>query len=271
MSTRNYEDYMQTDAPVFADLRALFDVEQVATVLDIGACEGEDSLRYARLFPRARVFAFEALPENQELVRAHFARHSDGRCELVPVALSAENGTATFHVSSGAPEDKPQGEDWDYGNKSSSLLPPGKVGRDWIPWLKFHRAITVPTRRLDDFCRERGLAAVDYMHIDVQGAEWLVLQGARDILPATRCIWMEVAETELYEGQRARSEVEAFLTAQGFRPVRRDTHDLESDVLYVNLRWPAGRRRWRAVRWKKFLGDVRMKLGRWRRLGRTWS
>lgn len=267
MTEKSYDDYVRQDSLVFSDLRALFTPANVRTVFDIGACEGEDSLRYARLFPNARVYAFEPLPANQALVKAHFKRLCATRCELVPLALSSENGTAVFHVSSGTPEEKPHGEEWNYGNKSSSLLPPERVGngKDWVPWLKFNETNVVTTATLDDFCAGRGITAIDYAQIDVQGAEWLVLQGARKMLPKIKCLWIEVADAEIYKGQRQRPEIDAYLAGLGFRPVRQVNNGLESDILYVNLRWPSGFRRWLLTciinGWHRF----RMALGRWRR------
>ncbi len=261
MTPEIYDAHVAEDAVVFPDLKALLRPEDVTTVFDIGACEGEDSLRYARLFPQAKVFAFEPLPANQKLIRHHFARLRAERCELVPWALSDRNGEATFHVSSGTPEDKPHGDDWDYGNKSSSLLAPERVGHEWVPWLKFEERIRVPTQRLDDFCADRAITEVDLMHIDVQGAEWLVLQGAQRMLPATKCIWMEVADAEIYQGQRTREEIEAWLGEHQFQAVRRDQHGLENDVLYVNLRYPRSRQRWRQIRRQQVLRKIRRRLG----------
>lgn len=265
MNAQDYDRYVQEDPPLFADLRQLFDLSSVKVVLDVGACEGEDSVRYARLFPQAHVFAFEPLSANQQLARAHFARLAADRCELVPLALSDTGGTAELHVSSGAPEEKVHGADWDYGNKSSSLLPPGLVGRSWLPWLKFERTETVATRTLDEFARGRGLAGIDFVHLDVQGAEWLVLQGAAATLPRIKCLWLEVADAELYRGQKQRTEIDAYLRRHGFRAIRRHSHDLESDLLYVNLRWRAGLRAWLGLALRAFPARARFVLGAWRR------
>jgi FkbM family methyltransferase len=265
MNAREYDAYVSEEPPLFADLRHLFDPARVRIVLDIGACEGEDSVRYARLFPAARVLAFEPLPSNQQLARAHFARLGADRCELVPLALSDASGTAELHVSSGAPEEKVHGAEWDYGNKSSSLLPPGLVGRTWLPWLKFEKKVTVTTRTLDDYARERAFDGIDFVHLDVQGAEWLVLQGASGTLPRVKCLWIEVADAEIYRGQKQRPEIDAFLRRRGFRALRQNRHDLESDLLYVNLRWPAGLRAWLALGLRTLPGRARFRLGAWRR------
>src|ERR1700719_879964 len=116
--------YLATPNEAEIELTNLFTTDQVITIFDIGACEGEESIRYIRRFSNAQVFAFEPLPENQQLMRDNLRRYSVTNAEIVPVALSDRVGEAMFHVSSGRPEKEFAGRNWNYGNKSSSLLAP---------------------------------------------------------------------------------------------------------------------------------------------------
>lgn len=221
-------------------------------LLDIGSCEGEDSIRYARLFPQSRVFAFEPLPENQAFIRANLTRHQTvDQVELVPLALDAQPGSAVFHVSSGAPRDRFAGENWNYGNKSSSLLAPVKEG---VPdWLTFTRTITVPVTTLDVFVSERRLPRVDFMHIDVQGAELRVLQGGEKTLRQTRALWLEVSKREAYAQQALANELHDWLVSRGFSLLHEEWRGDEGDRFYVRAGWWRARglllisalRRWR--------------------------
>jgi precorrin-6B methylase 2 len=70
----NISSYLAEVSPAEQELMRLFRADEALAVFDIGSCEGEDSIRYARRFPSARVFAFEPLPGNQQLIRANFAR-----------------------------------------------------------------------------------------------------------------------------------------------------------------------------------------------------
>jgi FkbM family methyltransferase len=47
---------------------------------------------------------------------------------------------------------------------------------------KLTRQETISIRRLDDFCKERALARIDFLKIDVEGAELDVLLGATEML-----------------------------------------------------------------------------------------
>lgn len=253
--------YLATPSEAELEFRRLFPAAAPRVIMDIGACEGEDSIRFTRLYPQAKVFAFEPLPSNQTLVRANLARYDAKRVELVPLALSNQQGEATFHVSSGRPPDLFAGKDWNYGNKSSSLLAPAGDGKIH-GWVEFKEAITVPTGTLDQFCAERGIDRIDFIQMDVQGAELLVLAGAERMLPHLTAIWLEVSSRKIYQDQVLDHEITRFLRARGFALA----HEIyladdvgEGDHLYVNTRqarvWPyllaqrtrAGLRRLRRV------------------------
>jgi FkbM family methyltransferase len=234
-------NYLAQPSEAEQEVRRLFRASETLVICDIGACEGEDSIRFARLFPRARVFAFEPLPANQTLIRANFTRYGVTNAELVPVALSDRAGEASFHVSSGRPSNLFAGENWNYGNKSSSLLPPASTS-PMHGWIEFKETVKVRTMTLDAFCAERGLDRIDFIQMDVQGAEQMVLNGARTMLPRTTAIWLEVSDQELYKGQKLRTDIEAFMCSHGFTLGHTVRREIEGDQLYVNTRrirvWP---------------------------------
>lgn len=256
-------EYLGTMPEQEQAVAGLFGAREPLTILDIGACEAEDSIRYARRFPQARIFAFEPLPENQQLIRANLREHQAGSVELVPVALAEKTGTATFHVSSGQPKEPAAGKQWNYGNKSSSLLPPA-AGDPMYGWVEFKESISVPTATLEDFCRDRGIGRIDFIHMDVQGAELLVLEGAGRKLRDVTALWLEVADVPQYRGQPLRGQVGDFMRARGFRLAFEVRHASEGDQFYINLRHP---RTWLwllRLRADKFMQQARFNIGRWK-------
>src|SRR6266478_2234566 len=96
--------YIETPSPASTELSKVFSSKASLTIFDIGSCEGEDTIRYARQFPFARLFAFEPLPANIELIRLNLNAFNTSNVEIVPCALSDQAGTAEFHVSSGRPQ-----------------------------------------------------------------------------------------------------------------------------------------------------------------------
>lgn len=215
------------------ELPKIFDTHDPLVIFDIGACEGEDSIRYARLFPNSRVYTFEPLPENQALVLANFEKFGVINAELHRIALADREGTSTFHVSSGKPPEKWEGEQWNYGNKSSSLLKPELVNRR-VEWLEFGRSIDVQCNRIEWFLEKKDLQRIDFIHMDVQGAELLVLKGAGPKLSEVTSIWLEVSDEELYKNQVLKNELEKFLFENGFVKTHDEQCGFQSDQFWVN-------------------------------------
>lgn len=137
-----------------------------------------------------------------------------------------------LHVSSGRPPWADGTEDWDFGNKSSSLLEPG-LHLSVHPWVEFTEVIEVSTRRLDRLCHDLGVTRIDFLHLDVQGAELMVLAGAGLLLADVTAIWLEVEAVPLYRGQPLAPDVEAFMRRHGFWKKRDTVDDVSGDQLWL--------------------------------------
>lgn len=223
--------------PQEAFLRRLFRPAAALTILDAGACEGESAVRYARLFPHARVVAVEPLPGNVARIRANIAEFATPNVVVAEACLSDRAGEATFHVSSGVPDEyRDQSLDWDFGNKSSSLLAPEQT-KTVHPWLEFPATITVATERLDALAAALGITHVDFLHLDVQGAELLVLDGAGALLPRIHTLWLEVENVPLYRGQPLKAQVETYLRARGFVKLYDSVDQVSGDQFWAQERW----------------------------------
>ncbi len=172
-------------------------------VLDIGALsEGVD--RYQRLVDRglARVTGFEPNP-------AEFERLSkrEGPYTYFPRFLG-DGKQHTLHIAR-------------YPG-CSSLLPPDPSVIDMFTGIGatmpednfvIRSTETVDTTRLDDVA---GLRPPDYVKIDVQGAELMVLENGLRTLESVLVLETEVEFLPLYKGQPLFADLQAFLHAQGF-------------------------------------------------------
>src|SRR3984957_21176853 len=101
----NREEYILADSPIKAELLRLFKKKQKLTIIDIGGCEGEESIRYSRLFPNSTIYVFEPLPSNQKLIQGHIERYKAKNVQLIPNELSDVDGEQQFYVSSERPDD----------------------------------------------------------------------------------------------------------------------------------------------------------------------
>jgi FkbM family methyltransferase len=225
--------YIDQPSPIQADLLALFDRASRLVIFDVGSCEGEDSIRYARLFPSASIYAVEPLIANIRLIHANLRRYACPGVRVVEKAFSDAPGRARFYVSSGRPPGIPSTVDWDYGNKSSSLLPPDQH-LIVHPWVRFDEVVEVETETLAQFCASENIHGIDLLHLDVQGAELKILTGAGAMLDRTKVVWLEVERIPLYRGQPLADEVELFMTEHGFTKARQRVDLVSGDQLYLN-------------------------------------
>lgn len=257
------DSYINAPSALKGELLAVFNASEPLVFFDIGSCEGEDSIKYSRMFPAAKIYAIEALPKNQVLLRNNISKYGANNIELIPLALSDSKGMVQFHVSSGQPIKKKTDQDWDYGNKSSSLLPPDK-NLQVFPWLKFQEVIDVPASTLDSICSERGINSIDFVHLDVQGAELKVLNGAHQMLPKIKMIWLEVETVTLYKDQPLKDDVEQFMTAQGFAKLKDTVKRQSGDQLYVNTQLLSKEEVSSKIFWSRFplLNTVKRAIGR---------
>lgn len=135
------------------------DRARIATILDVGAHQGEFASAILRVLPEARVVSFEPQPDCHEKLAKRFSGNS--RVRTFNVALGDRTGTAQFFRSS--------------FSKSSSLLPMADLHRQAFPWSAESKPIDVPLDTLDRLATQIELVAPVLMKIDVQGAELRVL------------------------------------------------------------------------------------------------
>ena len=232
--TLNRTAFIHQAPEIKEELLLLFSPTQAIKIFDIGACEGEDAVRYSFLFPNATVYLFEPRPDNLKMVAKNIEAFNRTNIVVSDLALSSENGKATFYLSSGQPQEEGAAGDWDFGNKSSSLLPPGEEMKRQTEWLKFENTLEVSTQRLEDYCKQLDISSIDFIHMDVQGAELMVLHGAGNMIENISAVWLEVEAVELYKGQPIKQDVEKFMEQHDFICVKSTVGSVAGDQLYVN-------------------------------------
>jgi FkbM family methyltransferase len=102
-------------------------------------------------------------------------------------------------------------------SECSSLLEPNNALADKFNnldhLLRVVGSWTMETRRLDDLTETAG---ADFLKIDVQGGELLVLQGAEKRLAEMLVVHTEVEFLPLYKNQPLFADIDSFLRARGF-------------------------------------------------------
>jgi len=182
-------------------VRACVDKED-PTILDIGCNDGWHTRWFLETFEHPQLYCFE--PDPRAIARFKSRVGQRANVHLFEMALSDHCGEIDFHQSSGqstSDEDnwtkatRPEG--WD----AAGSIRQAKEHLTAVPWVTFDQTIRVPTSTLDVWCREHNIGPIDFVWMDVQGAEMDVFGGATEALGRTRFIYTEYSNRELYEGQ----------------------------------------------------------------------
>lgn len=129
--------------------------------VDVGCHQGQFLREFLKYAPRGRHFAFEPLPQLAQRLKEGFPSVS-----VLELALSDTAGEAAFYVVPGAPAQS------------------GLHRREFIRPAEARQELKVRTERLDSVIPLD--ARIDFIKIDVEGAEGLVLAGAIQTIARNR-------------------------------------------------------------------------------------
>jgi FkbM family methyltransferase len=176
-----------------SDLKECLETE-TPTILEIGSNFGDTTGWFLETFASPTIFCFE--PDLRAIARFRSNIGDQSGVLLIETAVGARDGTTKFFMSGGRPPGNST-FDWD---ASGSIRQPKKV-LEAHPWCKFERQIEVSVRQLDSWCMETAIGPIDFIWMDVQGAELDVIEGAEATLAKVRFLYTEYSNLELYQGQ----------------------------------------------------------------------
>lgn len=188
--------------------------------IDVGAHQGERTLKHAAGDGSLRVYAFEP---NIALAIALSGKAPN--YTVLPMAVGERDAMQDFYLAEPA--------------ACSSLLPFEKEGlARWAGGeiMKPRGTVPVPVIRLDTFMNLAGIERVEFLKVDAQGADLAVVRSAGKRLKDIQRITLEVQVTpfDLYAGASHRQDVVEFMTAAGFhlKRVQRQSYDQEENLTF---------------------------------------
>jgi FkbM family methyltransferase len=198
----------EPETPYLADL-----LSGAPVCLHVGASDGRHSYVMTQVAPLARIFAIEPSAFSYAVLKITVAWHrigdrvtpvhaavADKAGELLlvtPRKMSGRMGRAFAYVAETRPEGAARPDLEDQG---SEVQP-------------------TPVVTLDGFCAERGIAQVDFIRMDIEGAEQKALEGAEGILDRDRPSVLLEIHPVMLEARFGGSaeEVVALFTRRGYR------------------------------------------------------
>lgn len=174
------------------------------TVFDVGANIGELTLMFSRFVgDSGSIHSFEPSSVAFEKLALICNAASLRNVQLNQLALAEREGNVTLHS---------YGDDY-LSWTSQALRPLESYGIDV-------RAVSneeAPATTIDLYCERNSIASIDLLKVDVEGAEFQVLLGARRMLDArlVRCIAFEFGQTT-FDMNNDPDDIERYLKDLGY-------------------------------------------------------
>jgi FkbM family methyltransferase len=191
-------------------------------VIEAGTAGGSDTLFFSNYFINGKIYGFEPIPHlfNDTL------KNTSGKLnvEIYNLALSNKTEKSKIYFS----------DRFGHVAVSSSLLKP-KDHLQVHPEISFKEEIDIECINLDDFYESNNLNIIDFMWLDMQGLEPIVLKSSPNCLRNTKFIYSEVSLIETYEGVMLYPEFKEFMIKNNFEIVFEDLPWVDmGNVLFQN-------------------------------------
>ena len=174
------------------------EIGKAKIIFDVGANVGGTTLLFASKNPQARIFSFEPHPDTYQKAKTNIELNAFEKIYLFNKGVGAEN------------ESKKLYQVIDKNPGMNRILP----GDHAYPFT------LIETIKLDDFCHEHNIEHIDFLKIDVEGFEYFVLLGGKDIISKTHpVIYLELYDHGLKKNGYSASALISLLFAMGYTKI----------------------------------------------------
>lgn len=166
--------------------------------------------------------------------RIHWVEANEGLCGRLRKRLDPKLNLVTCAVVSDRDGDTVRFNITN-NTQSSSILELGRH-KELFPGIRYVDSETRTTSTIDAIMKNTNLdGRVDFLSIDIQGAELLALRGAVDTLERTDALLLEINEVEMYRDCALVAEVDDYLSDYGIERVETGFYKDHpwGDALYV--------------------------------------
>ena len=193
-------------------------------ILDVGSMDGSDSKKFKKLVPTADIIAFEANPDNYQLMCAD-AGLQRSAIRIVHQLVSNQEGRRTFFIQ------KPINPTHDSNRGTSSAMRRSEQGMET---MEVHLdAVRVDSFLTHEYPEKKRTA----MWVDVEGHAYEVLEGLAGVKNSVHLIHVEVETKEIWPGQKIEKDILALAKEMGFLPIARGAHEVQRDLILINASW----------------------------------
>jgi len=192
-------------------------------IIHCGACDASEMEEYESYKP-SLILWVEAIPRLAEHIYLKTRNRPVRHIVVNKAIFNKDNETVEFNICN---------QPW-----ASSLLELGADVNKYWSYHEYLEKIKLPAVTIDTLLKENGIKAeeVGVIILDLQGAEMLAFEGAKDTLSKIPYLVSEIVYVETYKDGPKQKDVDTYLNSLGFSEVARKMHgdNLQGDALYRN-------------------------------------
>jgi len=203
------------------------DQKSINTIVECGSRDCLDAIAMNEFFVPDIIYAFECNPESIYVCKENISGIKN--IKLITKAVHRNNGKVPFF-----PTDMDASKDKNIG--ASSLLWHRDNEKEYI-----QKRIEVECLRLDTFMEKYNVPRIDLLCMDLQGAEFLAIEGLGTRSKDVHYIITEVSFQSYYLGDRSAKDISRMLEHRGFVFAscnqNMNKHSGFGDALFINKRY----------------------------------
>ena len=184
------------------------------TIFDIGAYQGDIALFYNSLFPGSNIFCFEPFTDSFSKLKENTSLFEN--IITINKGMGEYEGNSQFQSNRFA--------------QTNSILATNKKGNEiWEEGLlDTIETLEIGLTTIDSFVQLHSIDKINILKMDVQGAEYMVLNGAKNSLEQgiVDIIYTEIITLPTYEGQLQFDETIGLIKSFGFELFNLYNHSL---------------------------------------------
>ncbi|NYZ74262.1 FkbM family methyltransferase [Candidatus Micrarchaeota archaeon] len=165
------------------------DIMENDTVFDCGSYYGHFALYAAKKARKGHVYCFEPDPENLKVLEKNIRLNNLNNVTIVPKVLSAKDGYVRFRAD---------------GTGAARIARPSD-----------RKVIDVPSISLENFCKEMKIQKVDFIKMDVEGAEIDIVRCSESFIMES-CGFFAIASYHIVDGKETANELESIFRRMNF-------------------------------------------------------
>ena len=171
------------------------DLKNAQVILDIGANVGVTSMFFASINSKARIISFEPHPDTFKKAIENLKLNTFRNIEIINTGLGEKRDNLKLYEVN------------EHNPGMNRLL---AIEKD-LPFK------IVEINTLDDILMARNISKVDVIKLDVEGFEYAVLKGAKEIINSKPVLFIELDDDNLKENNKSAKELIELLVLFGYK------------------------------------------------------